>query len=232
MTEQEFQARILKNFPDLFTRDENDEPYCPCGIHIPTPWQIIVEGLMIVINDYAQYQNKRKKRKKRIFPIYSLCRLGCKVFHLMSDVASTDKLWQKETKGQKRKTIKDLDEFRERHRIRESIYSFLITTSYSLDALSKKEDRTPYQFPRIAQIKEKFNELRVYFDDGEDEFIRGLIFYAQSAAKNIDPRGKSPVVIMPEDIEDCVLNDEGELEYAKISSQFRDFCRSQPKQNK
>ena len=219
MTEEEFSNQMLDKFPDLFPKDEYGKTYCPCGIYVPAAWQIIVEGCLTAINEYAQFQSKRKKRKKRIWPLYYTFNSLYNALRHIANFVSPDKIWRKE--GQ---NPADLEGVRSKHKIREWMFQKAIRAAYFFLYHSRVDDKKEYEFPQIAQIKEKFGTLRIYFDCGCDSFIDGMVFYATLAARNIDPYGNPPVVVMPEDVPSNFVDDDGNIDHHKVCSEFASFC--------
>ena len=169
-SESEFEQIILRDFPDLFPKDENGKPHCPQGIFIPASLQAPVYECLNSINEYAQAKSRQKKRIPRIFPITQLFMSLYKIGKSLASFVS-----------RKNKNVASAS------KVRSWIFYKIFRVSYFFLHYSKKLDKTPYAFPQISRINKRLRSFKVSFDSGHDDFIGGIVFHAEVSARSTNP---------------------------------------------
>jgi hypothetical protein len=179
-----FNEYLVERYPTLFPKDEKDNPIQPsCGIWCPVGWENLVEDLCKALSSYCCMQQVYTEKYKpiRIVKEWFYKKIFTKVFNPIYNKFNPYKnLSFTVSHGI---SLEVRAKFEQDHKRELAILRFL-------DKIRKifypyyKWDISPVPPVTIDQIKEKFGQLRVYYDGG-DKKVAGMVSFAEYLSASI-----------------------------------------------
>lgn len=155
---ENFQQYLMDKYPDLFHKNEEGKPVCPCGVWVPEGWHTIVDELCGCIQAYIKGTSRSERKVlSKWYYFWNTLKVVLEEFHLFIIL----------------KLFKRLNTSK-----------FNAPWSKLKNKLIRKAGRHikyVYKHPpevKIDQVKEKFGGLRFYISGGDKE-VQGMIYFAE-----------------------------------------------------
>jgi len=175
-----FNQYLIERYPSLFPKDEQGNPIQPsCGIWCPVGWENLVDDLCKALSSYCCMQKVYKEKYKavRIAKQWFYKKIFTKVFNpIYNKFDPYKKQTILSTAAQRAK-------FEEKNKFKMGIWNFLYKVR-KIFYPYYKWDITPVSPVTIDQIKEKFGELRFYYDGGDTKVV-GMVSFAEFLSATI-----------------------------------------------
>ena len=192
---QDFSSKLQSLYPSLFHKDSDGNTMEPsCGAWVPPGWEHLVTQLCHSIDSHVQNDEKLTQKYKTWFSIknYLYLKLIVPVHNVVHNIIDPYRQYRS-----------DADKNRKYYYIRPEISKLVKEkhpyrlTLLNWEALLFSKFRPRYKWHRekiaevkIAQVKEKFGELRFYYDGGDDK-ISGMVRFAEAlSAKTCEESGE------------------------------------------
>lgn len=190
--EENFENYLMGKYPNLFPKDENGDPKSPdCGVSCPTGWRDLVDNLLAAIDSYVANNEKYKQTNKIRHEIWSwifhkskICRA---LDHISKSIDPVD--WS----DRRFLPSSEVDIIRNSKPFQTWIWKKVVGLKSSIYPKYKWK-KTPIPKVTILQSKEKFANLRLYYDGGDD-VVAGMVRLAEElSSKTCEITGEKGVL--------------------------------------
>jgi hypothetical protein len=182
-SKEDFSSYLIKMYPELFPKDKDGNPRSPdCGIWCPVGWEDLVEDLCKAINTYCCLQLIYTEKRKPL-------RLAKEWFYKNIFSKIYDPLHKKYNPYNKPEYKQPLLTVSARAVLNEK-YKREFAIVEKLQKVRKifypyyKWHTDPVTPVTIDQIKEKFGQLRFYYEGGDTK-IAGMVSFAEYLSSTI-----------------------------------------------
>jgi len=172
-----FDEYLIKQYPTLFPKDEQGNPIQPsCGIWCPDGWQNLVDDLCRALEAYCCMQQVYTEKYKavRIAKEWFYKKIFSKIF-----IYNRFNPYNKQISL----TAEQRAKFQEDNKFKFTVWNFFIKIR-KIFYPYYKWDISPVPPVTIAQIKEKFGQLRFYYDGGDTK-VAGMVSFAEFLSSTI-----------------------------------------------
>jgi hypothetical protein len=174
-----FNEYLVERYPTLFPKDEQGNPIQPsCGIWCPVGWENLVDDLCKALTSYCCMQQVYTEKYKpiRIVKEWFYKKIFTKVFNPIYNKFNPYKKQIFSTAAQRAK-------FQEESKFKMGIWNCL-NKIRKIFYPYYKWDISPVPPVTIDQIKEKFGQLRFYYDGGDTK-VAGMVSFAEYLSASI-----------------------------------------------
>jgi hypothetical protein len=175
-----FSEYLVERYPALFPKDEQGNPIQPsCGIWCPDGWQNLVDDLCRALESYCRCQKVYTEKYKtlRLVKEWFYKKIFSKIFNPIYNRLNP---YKKQTIFI---TAEQRAKFQEENKFKFVVWNFL-NKIRKIYYPYYKWDITPVPPVTIAQIKEKFGQLRFYYDGGDTK-VAGMVSFAEFLSSTI-----------------------------------------------
>jgi hypothetical protein len=172
-----FNEYLVERYPTLFPKDEQGNPIQPsCGIWCPVGWENLVDDLCRALESYCRCQKVYTEKYKtlRLVKEWFYKKIFSKIFIYNRFNPYNEQISL---------TAEQRAKFQEENKFKFTVWNFFIKIR-KIFYPYYKWDITPVPPVTIAQIKEKFGELRFYYDGGDVKVV-GMVSFAEFLSSTI-----------------------------------------------